>query len=131
MVYVCIILHAKFLQSLLNCEKRKNSPDPGKLPTIWNVVARNAPGSCLYCNHQPNLVDQMNCKNFNTTKLFNKNAKISQPVEYCNNMKLYLPVFYFLIYSLEWDEIHWRDIGDDGVIALADPRVFKNFKKLK
>ena len=47
-------------------------------------------------------------------------------------MTLYLPVFiYFLIYSLEWDQIHWRDIGDEGAIALADPRVFKNFKILK
>ena len=35
------------------------------------------------------------------------------------------------IYSLEWDEIQWRDIGDEGAIALADPRVFKNFKTLK
>ena len=35
------------------------------------------------------------------------------------------------IYSLEWDEICWRDIGDDGAIALADPRVFKNFKTLE
>ena len=34
-------------------------------------------------------------------------------------------------YSLEWDEIQWRDIGDEGAIALADPRVFKNFKTLK
>ena len=34
-------------------------------------------------------------------------------------------------YSLEWDEIQWRDIGDDGAIALADPRVFKNFKTLE
>ena len=34
-------------------------------------------------------------------------------------------------YSLEWDEIQWRDIGDKGAIALADPRVFKNFKTLK
>ena len=40
-------------------------------------------------------------------------------------------VFLLGIYSLEWDEIQWRDIGDDGAIALADPRVFKNFKKLK
>lgn len=55
-------------------------PIPGKLPTIRNAVARNAPGAVLYCNHQPNLVDQMNCKNFNTTKLFNKNAKNFQPV---------------------------------------------------
>ena len=41
--------------------------------------------------------------------------------------------FYFPIYaySLEWDEIQWRDIGDDGAIALADPRVFNNFKTLK
>ena len=41
--------------------------------------------------------------------------------------------FYFPIYtySLEWDEIQWRDIGDEGAIALADPRVFKNFKTLK
>ena len=41
--------------------------------------------------------------------------------------------FYFPIYtySLEWDKIQWRDIGDEGAIALADPRVFKNFKTLK
>ena len=35
------------------------------------------------------------------------------------------------IYSLEWDEIQWRDIGDDGAIALTDLRVFNNFKILK
>ena len=35
------------------------------------------------------------------------------------------------IYSLEWDEVQWRDIGDEGAIALADPRVFKNFKTLE
>ena len=35
------------------------------------------------------------------------------------------------ISSLEWEEIQWRDIGDEGAIALADPRVFKNFKTLK
>ena len=42
-------------------------------------------------------------------------------------------LFYFLmhIHSLEWDEIQWRDIGDDGAIALTDPRVFNNFKILK
>ena len=34
-------------------------------------------------------------------------------------------------YSLEWDEILWRDIGDEGAVALADPRVFKNFKTLE
>jgi len=36
-----------------------------------------------------------------------------------------------MIYSLEWEEILWRDIGDEGATALADPRVFKNFKILK
>ena len=35
------------------------------------------------------------------------------------------------ISSLEWEEIQWRDIGDEGALALADPRVFKNFKTLK
>ena len=52
--------------------------------------------------------------------------------------KLYTVIIHYLhfvllldIYSLEWDEIQWRDIGDDGAIALADPRVFKNFKTLK
>ena len=43
-------------------------------------------------------------------------------------------VFHFTsiyTYSLEWDEVQWRDIGDDGAIALADPRVFKNFTTLK
>ena len=35
------------------------------------------------------------------------------------------------IYSLESEEIQWRDIGDEGALALADPRVFKNFKTLK
>ena len=35
------------------------------------------------------------------------------------------------IYSLEWDEIQWTKIGNEGAIALADPRVFKNFKTLK
>ena len=34
-------------------------------------------------------------------------------------------------YSLEWDEIQWRDIGDKGAVVLADPQVFKNFKTLK
>ena len=34
-------------------------------------------------------------------------------------------------YSLEWDEILWRDIGDKGAVALADPRVLKNFKTLE
>ena len=35
------------------------------------------------------------------------------------------------IYSLEWDEVQWRNIGDEGALALADSRVFKNFKTLK
>ena len=35
------------------------------------------------------------------------------------------------IYSLEWDHFQWTKIGDDGAIALADPRVMKNFKTLK
>ena len=35
------------------------------------------------------------------------------------------------IYSLEWDEVQWRNIRDEGALALADPRVFKNFKTLK
>ena len=35
------------------------------------------------------------------------------------------------IYSLEWDEVQWRNIGDEGAIVLADPRVFKNFKTLE
>ena len=32
------------------------------------------------------------------------------------------------VYSLE---VQWRNIGDEGALALADPRVFKNFKTLK
>ena len=35
------------------------------------------------------------------------------------------------VYSLEWDQFHWTEIGDDGAIALTDLRVFKNFKTLK
>ena len=35
------------------------------------------------------------------------------------------------IYSLEWDEIQWKGIGDEEAIALTDPRVFKSFKILK
>jgi len=35
------------------------------------------------------------------------------------------------IYSLEWDHFQWTKIGNDGAIALADPRVLKNFKTLK
>ena len=61
---------------------------------------------------------------------------IFQSLQYNNSLHAYrylcfilLPYIY--IYSLEWDEIQWRDIGDDGAIALADPRVFKNFKTLK
>ena len=34
-------------------------------------------------------------------------------------------------YSLEWDHFQWTEIGNEGAIALADPRVFKNFKTLK
>ena len=46
---------------------------------------------------------------------------------------MHVSVFHLLpdVYSLEWDEVQWRDIGDDGAIALTDPRVFKNFKTLK
>ena len=42
-------------------------------------------------------------------------------------------VFCFLpdVYSLEWDQFHWTEIGDEGTTALADLRVFKNFKTLK
>ena len=60
--------------------------------------------------------------------LITKIAKFSM----CN-YKYICVSFYFPIYtySLEWDEIQWRDIGDDEAIALADPRVFKNFKTLK
>ena len=54
---------------------------------------------------------------------------------YCNNtphtcirVSFYFPIY---TYSLEQDEIQWRDIGDEGTIALADPRVFRNFKTLK
>ena len=59
---------------------------------------------------------------------------IFQSLQYNNSLHTGICVsFYFhiYIYSLEWDEIQWRDIGDDGAIALADPRVFKNFKTLK
>ena len=51
-----------------------------------------------------------------------------------NTVIVHYAHFVFLliyIYSLEWDEIQWRDIGDEGAIVLADPRVFKNFKILK
>ena len=59
-------------------------------------------------------------------------------IEMCNIM-YYMHMYYICIsfyfpmytYSLEWDEILWRDIGDEEAIALADLRVFKNFKKLK
>ena len=54
-------------------------------------------------------------------------------MNYCNIMHC-VSVFCYTsccIYSLEWDEIQWRDIGDEGSIALADPRVFNNFKTLK
>ena len=61
---------------------------------------------------------------------------IFQSLQYINSLHTGICVsFYFhiyiYIYSLEWDEIQWRDIRDDGAIALADPRVFKNFKTLK
>ena len=51
-------------------------------------------------------------------------------MEYCNNTCIHVS-FYFPIYTYSFDEIQWRGIGDDGAIALADPRVFKNFKTLK
>ena len=40
-------------------------------------------------------------------------------------------LFYISLYSLEWDKYQWTRIRDEGVIALADPRVIKNFKTLK
>ena len=54
-------------------------------------------------------------------------------MNYCNIMHC-VSVFCYTsccIYSLEWDEVQWRDIGDEKAIALADPRVFNNFKTLK
>ena len=33
--------------------------------------------------------------------------------------------------SLDWDEYRWTRIGDEEAIALADPRVMKNFKTLE
>ena len=33
--------------------------------------------------------------------------------------------------SLDWDTYQWTGIGDEGAIALADPRVIKNFQTLK
>ena len=33
--------------------------------------------------------------------------------------------------SLDWDEFQWTGIGDEEAIALADPRVIKNFKTLE
>ena len=58
---------------------------------------------------------------------------IQKCVILCTTYIIVCVSFYFPIYtySLEWDEIQWRYIGDDGAIALADPRVFKNFKTLK
>ena len=47
---------------------------------------------------------------------------------------MHASVFHFTsrcMYSLEWDEIQWKGIGDGEAIALTDPRVFKNFKTLK
>ena len=40
-------------------------------------------------------------------------------------------LFYISLYSLEWDKYQWTRIRDEGVIALADPRLIKNFKILK
>ena len=33
--------------------------------------------------------------------------------------------------SLDWDKFQWTGIGDEEAIALADPRVIKNFKTLE
>ena len=49
-------------------------------------------------------------------------------------MRLYANLCFVLlpdVYSLEWDQFQWTEIGDKRATALADLRVIKNFKTLK
>ena len=54
-----------------------------------------------------------------------QSTEYSVSVHYCS------PVLILHCISLDWDKYRWTGIGDEGVTALADPRVIKNFKTLK
>ena len=40
-------------------------------------------------------------------------------------------IFYLIPHSTSVDKYRWTRVGDEEAIALADPRVIKNFKTLK
>ena len=51
-------------------------------------------------------------------------------MEYCNNTDLCF-IFFLYVFSLDCADYQWTRIRDEGAIALADPRVIKNFKRLE
>ena len=50
-------------------------------------------------------------------------------MEDCNTYLCF--IFLLDIFSLDWTDYQWTGIRDEEAIALANPRVIKNFKKLE